>query len=109
MGARLAERGVDPEVAQQKLAETLETIKRYQHAMGFFFGVLIMEFLAWPLLSIDVVDVGGNEPDKTWSFTLFGALINYKTGLTVCWIFSIVVLDGYDGSMFWRPGGWMLP
>merc|ERR1711964_706807 len=81
--------GVDPEIAQRKLAETMKAVKRYQHAVAFFFSILVMEFIAWPLLSIDVIDLGGNEPDTSYSFKFLGQMINYKSILTFFWIFSI--------------------
>merc|ERR1711881_479507 len=68
------------------LAETLKAIRKYQHATGFFFAVLMMELLNWPLLTIDVVDLGQNEQQL-----LGGKIFNYKTVLTACWMFSILI------------------
>jgi len=55
---RLQERGVDPEVAQRQLDETLQVVKKYQHFVLFFCVLTFMELLAWPALTHRIPDPG---------------------------------------------------
>merc|ERR1712096_480748 len=79
--------GVDVEVAQQQLAETLATIKKYQHFVFFYAVVTLMEFFAWPPLTSRIDDPGANAPDveNLSGFAKFYASWDYITMLSIWW------------------------
>jgi len=89
---RLRERGVNPEVAQRKLDETLRVIKKYQHFVLFFCVLTAMELLAWPALTHKIVDPGNNPVDTSamnkWE-KFFLHTCDYMFWLNALWWFTI--------------------
>jgi len=89
---RLRERGVNPEVAQRKLDQTLRVIKKYQHFVLFYVVLTAMEFLAWPALCHRITDPGSNPVDLS-NKTAWQILVqefDYIEILNLLWWFSVL-------------------
>merc|ERR1712098_54506 len=106
--ARLEERGIDPDAAQEQLQKTVKTIRRYQHYVFFFLAIVILVFLAWPPLGRRVKDSGNNTVDNSnlSGFAKFYAACDYIMMVNIWWwicaTVALLVVAGTCTGKHWK-------